>query len=583
MGSTMRVRAIACAAALTVGVGLIGVAPASAKATYDKTSAKEKRRVDSVPTPKLDWYTCYGDYQCATVNLPRDYDHPKGAKTEIGLLKYAARNPKAKIGTLFVNPGGPGASATEFAMAAPGLLSASLLDRFDVVGVDPRGIGASSTVQCFPSPREQAPVLDTLYGAAFPYGATAEKAFVKASRTLGQGCSSTGRPLSTSMSTAEVARDMDVLRRAVGDKKLSYLGFSYGTYLGQVYANLFPDRVRAVAVDGVLDPVGWAGTKATKNLPLEQRIASAEGAYKALHEILVRCDKAGGQLCRFAPGDPVANLKLIADRLKKAPIQLPDPFTGETFKYDYPAFVSDLLFGLYFSDGASFIESMLSDLIILTEPPAQRGDAGQRASQRTAALRSLVKTVDTLKSRREADHKATGYGFPYDNSIDSFASVTCTDSLETTDIADYPRFGVEADKRAPYFGRLWTWGSAMCAGNAFSGNDEDSYRGAFKKKTIKPVLFVGNYYDPATNYAGAVKGAKLAPNSRLLRSDSWGHTAYGTSDCVTDGVDNYLLKLALPSKKVCVGDDQPFTDESGGPEDNAGLRLQKHLAAAMRR
>jgi pimeloyl-ACP methyl ester carboxylesterase len=206
MGSTMRVRAIACAAALTIGVGLIGVAPASAKATYDKTSAKEKRRVDSVPTPKLDWYKCYGSYQCTTVLLPRDYDKPKGAKVELGLLKFAARNPKAKIGTLFVNPGGPGGAATDFASAAPYIFGSAVLDRFDIVGVDPRGVGASDQVQCFPSAREQAPVLDTVYSSPFPYGAPAEKAFVKANRALGQACSTTGKPLSTSMSTAEVTR-----------------------------------------------------------------------------------------------------------------------------------------------------------------------------------------------------------------------------------------------------------------------------------------------------------------------------------------------------------------------------------------
>jgi len=245
-----------------------------------------------------------------------DYDKPLGAATEVSVLRVKARNQKAKLGSLFVNPGGPGGSGAAFAYFSPQFLGTKLLDRFDIVGLDPRGTNFSDQVKCFTSNATQNKALAGM-NVAFPDTASQEKAYVASSRAFGKACSTTGRPLSASMSTAEVARDMDVLRRAVGDKKLSYLGFSYGTYLGQVYANMYPERVRAVAIDGVLDPVAWAGTPATAGIPQTARIKSGEGAAKALHEILVRCDKVGGKKCRFAPGNPVANYELVARRHKR--------------------------------------------------------------------------------------------------------------------------------------------------------------------------------------------------------------------------------------------------------------------------
>ena len=154
-------------------------------------------------------------------------------------------------------------------------------------------------------------------------------AFVKSSKAFGKACSTTGKPLSASMSTAEVARDMDVLRRMVGDKQLTYLGFSYGSYLGTVYANMFPDRVRAVAIDGVMDPVAWAGTVATTGTPQTQRIKSAEAAEKAMRGILSRCKKAGKDYCQLAAqGDPEKLYRAIMAELERSPLVFSDP--------DYP-------------------------------------------------------------------------------------------------------------------------------------------------------------------------------------------------------------------------------------------------------
>ena len=576
-------RTIAVTAAFALAASLAslpGPLTAAAKApAASKTSTAEKKRADAVPTPKLRWYRCYDYAECVTVKLPRDYDRPKGAKVELALLRVKARNQKRKIGSLFVNPGGPGGSGTEFALFSPFLFGDTVLERFDIVGLDPRGTNFSDNVQCFANPGEQQAFFQSLPNGPFPYLKSEETAAIKAYRTFGRECSTTGKPLSVSMSTAEVARDMDVLRRAVGDTHLSFLGFSYGSYLGQVYANLFPDRVRAVAIDGVLDPGAWAGTSATRNVPMSDRLRSADGASKALVEILRRCDRAGGASCSFAIGDPVKNFELVAQRLKAKPFTSEDPDTGETSRYGYPELVSELLFYLYLPFGYQLIADTLSQLLIITEPPAS--GRARASSIRQQALRALAELRSEARDLSGGPVTPGRYGFPYNSSFDGFASVACTDSLNPRELADWPTYAANAERRVKHFGRLWTWNVAMCASKTWTGKDEDAYRGPWDRRTANPVLVVGNYWDPATNYAGAVKASQLLPNSRLLSSDSWGHTAYGTSECVTTAVEAYLVSLKLPAKgTVCVGDDQPFAGQPEEPEESSAL---VRLAALVKR
>jgi pimeloyl-ACP methyl ester carboxylesterase len=556
---------IAVASAAIVGPIGATVAPAGAVTTpaaraisSDRTSKVEARRVGSVPTPKLGWYDCYDGAQCATALLPLDYDQPHGAKTEVSLLRRQARDKAHRIGSLFVNPGGPGGSGTQMALFSPFFLSPGLVDRFDVVGFDPRGTNFSDQVKCFPGNAQQTTAMKGMLSNAFPLTKAEERAAIASAKSIGKGCSSTGRPLSASMSTAEVARDMDVLRRAVGDRKLTYLGFSYGSYLGQVYANMFPDRVRAVTIDGVLDPIAWAGTPATASRPQTDRLRSADGSYKALRRILTLCDRAGGLKCRFSPGNPAANYDLVARRLKKTPLSFPDPFGGPPATFNYAALVANTVGALYSPDGSEFIDFMMSDLIVLTEPPA--GAVARPAAAVAARSKMMAGFASRLKTQ-QARLKRSGFGFPYDNSMEASAAVLCTDGSNPADAASWPAAAAAADRRAKYFGRYWTWLSAQCASKTWTARDEDAYRGPFNRRTASPILVVGNTWDPATNYQGAVKAASLLPNSRLLSSDNWGHTAYGTSRCATSSIDTYLLTKVLPARgTVCHGDVQPFTD-----------------------
>ncbi|GAA5228798.1 alpha/beta hydrolase [Paeniglutamicibacter antarcticus] len=573
------------------------------KPTHDTTSKAERKRVDGVKTPKAKWFNCSplaAGAQCSTVKLPLDYDNPRGAKTEVAMLRIKAKNQKKRIGTLFVNPGGPGGSGIEMAAMATYFMSPSVLERFDIVGVDPRGTNFSDNVRCW----KNLGVQDTaLAGMNVPYPDTPRetRAFVKSAKAFGKACSTAGKPLSASMSTAEVARDMDVLRRMVGDKQLTYLGFSYGSYLGTVYANMFPDRVRAVAIDGVLDPKAWAGTASTTGTPQTQRIKSGEGAEKAMRGILSRCKKAGKDYCMLASqGDPEKLYRAIIAELKREPLVFSDPDYPQ-FDYSLTAAIqtAGLLSYMYDPQGSSVVDWDLTYVLqMLQDRAAQKGTTFPKTSTKTKAPakaptktqlniahKALVKSMRAVEVEQKAAAKetarmaaATGFAFPYNNSSEAFQSVLCTDSRNPAKADNWSRYAATASKTAPGFGQLWTWASAPCASTTWKAKDEDSYKGPFTRRTKNPLLVVGNYWDPATNYAGAKKVAKLMPNSRLLSSNSWGHTAYGTSKCVTDSMDRYLLTKRLPaSGKLCVGDEQPFTyklDDSGEQRRKSGPERQ---------
>lgn len=529
--------------------------PAKAPKTA-KTSKIEKRRSKAVKTPKLKWRKC-GGAKCATVKVPLDYDKPHGQKIKLAVLKRPAKNQKTKIGTLFVNPGGPGGSGTAMAYYAKEYLSPEVLKRFDVVGIDPRGVAESQNVRCFPSQKKNASVLNKIYSVSFPYGAAEEKSLRAAYDKHAKACSTTGKPMTGAISTAQVARDMDLLRRAVGDKKLTYFGVSYGSYLGQVYANLYPDRVRAIAIDGILDSVAWAGTKNTESTPIGIRLKSAEGSSKALHQALVLCGAAGPTKCRFSAGDPVANFETIAQRLREAPLKITlDEDESVTLTYaDFVGFNLSMLYSQEY--GPEAITDFAAYLWDILYPPAD----GTAATKRRTAARAIVKLQKTLENRQQASRSKAPYAAPYDNSLDAFATIVCTDSRNSKNLAAFGKLGNEADKKAPYFGRLWLWNQGSCASKNWTAKDEDAYRGPFNKRTSSPVLVVGNYWDPATNYAGAVSTSNRLPNSRLLSSNSWGHTALLSSGCVNKAVYSYLLSKKLPAKgTVCVSDYQPFSE-----------------------
>ena len=394
--------------------------------------------------------------------MPLDYDEPNGPTITLALTRRPADDPGRRIGSMFVNPGGPGGPGTGVVRAAEFLWTPEVLARFDIIGFDPRGVGASTPLQCFPS---NAALDQFLAGTPFfPYRDDQVAPYVETFRRYGQQCLRNGGPILRHMSTADVARDMDLLRQAVGDEGLTYDGVSYGSFLGNVYANLFPDKVRAVVIDGVLDPVAWTTGRPPSGalLPFSMRLGSAHGADGTLDHFLKTCEAAGPARCALAPGARAKFDRLDA-RAKQAPV--PNGPGGEPLTYDL--FNAILLGELYDSPAGSSSPRASRRFYDATFSPS----AGSPA---TAAL-------------------ATG-GFAYDNGFDAFLAVACADSVNPRDPAAWPRAVAQQAQFAPVFAANWTYASEPCS--TWPVVSEDHYLGPFDRVTAAPVLVIGNVPRP---------------------------------------------------------------------------------------
>jgi pimeloyl-ACP methyl ester carboxylesterase len=511
------------------------------------------RLADRMPTPVLHWTTCRKTAQCATAELPLDYNDPNGPTIGVALLRIQAKDPRQRLGTIFVNPGGPGDSARDFAFSAqvPPALPETILDRFDIVGVDPRGVGGSTQIRCFSTRVEQARIEAPFTAVPFPVTPAEQRSWIGAARALGRACSTTGRQVASAMSTTDDAFDMDVLRRAMGDRTLTYLGQSYGSYLGLVYANMFPGRVRALVLDGIVDPQALAGTAATADVPVFDRIGSAAASYRALNEVLALCQRAGRPRCSFADANTPARFDRLAALLRARPLRLAAPgITATTFTY--ADLIADTEQWLHDPSGYRGLFPELTDLARLTAP----GGAGPG---RAAVVRALL-------SLRLALQPPPGPS----NQLEAESGIMCADGLQAASAASWPAAAAAAaaaDRGASYFGAYYAWISVRCARNTWTAHDEDVYWGPFDRRTAAPVLVIGNLWDPVTSYGSAVKVARMLPSSRLISSDSWGHTALLTSACVDNTVWDYLISPLASAPKItyCRGDVQPFASSPSTP------------------
>jgi pimeloyl-ACP methyl ester carboxylesterase len=535
---------LAALAALTSLAAATGQRGHAATTTTGHLTATEAARLaDRIAAPVLHWTSCRKTAQCATAELPLSYQNPRGPRIKLALLRIRAKDPRHRIGTIFVNPGGPGDSARDFAFSAqqPPALPKAILDRFDIVGVDPRGVGGSTPVSCFTTNKERTRAEAPFSAETFAVTRAQQRSWISAARTLGRACSGTDRSVATAMSTTDDALDLDVLRRAVGDRKLTFVGESYGSYLGLVYANLFPSRVRAIVIDGIVNPQALVGTSATASSPVFDRMGSAQASDRALTELLKLCQRAGQPGCPFAAKDTAARFTTLAARLKAHPLRL----TAKGVKpavFGYAELIADTEHWLHAPGGYRGLFPELADLAQLAAPDG--GGAGHAA---------LVRELLSLRRAIQAGPA------PADQ-LEAESGVLCADTRNAADAASWPAAAAAADRRARYFGALYAWLSIQCARDTWPQPGEPVYQGPFDHRTAAPVLVIGNRWDPVTSYANAVQVARRLPNSRLVASDSWGHTALLTSACVDNTTWNYLLHPLARAPKVtrCRGDIQPF-------------------------
>jgi len=293
-----------------------------------------------------------------------------------------------------------------------------------------------------------------------------------------------------------------------------------------------------VIIDGLLDPIAWTtgagGTGST--VPFSTRLRSDAGARDTLSEFFRLCD-AGGASCAFAPNS-AARFAALGTRLKAHPVQVtfPDGSTGEV---NYSILIGMTLGAMYDSSSWESFASALADL----EAQASAATLGVR-------FQRFWHPDNVYIPKR---------GFPhYRNFVESFPAVACADSDNPHSYGAWSTAGAAADAAFGYFGRIWTWASSICA--AWPTSDADRYTGPWNHNTANPVLIIGNQFDPATRYQGAVIAAGLLPNSRLLTVHGWGHTSLFISSCADAVQTRYLVDLTLPSVgKVCEQDHVPFT------------------------
>ncbi|ANZ41269.1 hypothetical protein BBK82_40180 [Lentzea guizhouensis] len=458
--------------------------------------------VQAVPEPPaIAWQACgpeHPGFECAEVAVPLDHDHPRGATTTLALTRLPATDQARRIGSLLFNPGGPGASGLDYTWAWGTRMSAGLQGRFDVVGFDPRGIGRSDPLRCFTSEQERTDHLADL--PLFPYTPAMERPFFDKYRALAHKCD---KPIARHMSTADVARDMDLLRRALGDRKLTFFGHSYGSYIGTTYANLFPHNIRALAIDGVLDPQRYSSGRQI----VSDRVAGRE----VLDEFFRLCDEAR---CPLGPNSKQRYEALLTAARAK-PIQL----GTEVWTYDQVV-------------GYARLTGYASELWTV-----------------------IAATLDDLADAAVHPAVAAAVVAPYDNMFDANLGNMCADIEFPREFHTYRAVGRYAEAGSE-FGPYWWWTNSACADWP---TNEDRYTGPWNARTSAPVLVVGGYFDGATDYRGAQAVAGQLPSSRLLSYAGWGHISWRRSQCAADHIYAYLLSGTLPAPgTVCPANPNPF-------------------------
>ncbi|WP_030299339.1 alpha/beta hydrolase [Streptomyces katrae] len=454
---------------------------------------------------KLSWRDCgVPGFQCATMKAPLDYAHPEsGQDVDIAVARRQATGPGKRLGSLVVNPGGPGGSGIGYLQAYAGIgYPAAVRAQYDMVSFDPRGVDRSSPVQCLSGPEmDKFTQVDQT-----PDNAAERAGLVAAFKEFAAGCQSRSQRVLPHVSTVEAARDMDVLRAVLGDEKLSYVGASYGTFLGATYAELFPGRVGRLVLDGAMDPSRPA---------LELNRDQTGGFETALRSFIKDCAKQPD--CPLGKGGPEAMTEQLKEFFRKADAQPvpsgdPDRPLGESLA------TTGVIAALYDESAWPQLREALT--------AAMNGDGS-----------GLLGLADSYYER-EADGK-------YANLMFANAAVNCLDQPpafagpEAVDAA-VPSF----QKASPVFGAGLAWASLNCAYWPVKATGEAR---ALTAKGAPPIVVVGTVRDPATPYKWAQALAQQLDSGVLLTYDGDGHTAYGRgSACIDAAINQYLLAGTPP-------------------------------------
>jgi pimeloyl-ACP methyl ester carboxylesterase len=475
------------------------------------------------PVPVLEWGPCHGGFQCATARVPLNYRHPGGAKISIAVIRHLATDPAHRLGSLFINGGGPGPQVDGL-ISSYQAIPAALRASYDIITFDPRGFGASTPVQCFPTRAAENALLARLRGISYyPVGAYQISLSERTWAAFDAHCARSAGPVLYHDSTADVARDMNLLRQAVGDPVLNYAGLSYGTGLGATYANLFPGTIGHMVLDGNLDPVAW--TRQYGGLPTWLRTGRDLATAAVLRDFLSLCGQASTAACAFSAGTPAATrakFTALLHRLHQHPVTTGTP--PQT--YTAPAAANSVPVDSVrqWQKGATLLQQLWLASATTGSTAASAAAAAARTGHSSAAATS-----------------APTYAGPEQEIANQ-----CADSPNPRDPRAYPAAARLALARSGLVGPPLAWQTEPCAAWP-AATAQDRYAGPWNRPTASTILVLGNTGDPITPYQSSVAMSRDLANARLLTIRGYGHTEYDNpSTCATNYEVRYLLTGKLP-------------------------------------
>jgi len=482
------------------------------------------------PVPVLHWRSCYGGFQCATARVPLSYRDPRGAAISIAVVRHLATDPARRVGTLFFNAGGPAEQIQGF-VTGFGQLPAAFTTRYDLITFDPRGFGYSSAVRCFPTMAAEGKFLGGVFFGGlpvFPVGARQDAAWVRTWARFGARCVQRNGSLLDHDTTADVARDMNLLREAVGARALNYMGVSYGTGLGATYANLFPGATGRMILDANLNPVAWTRPD---GVPTFLGQGTGQAAAASMRAFLDLCGKTTTSACAFSAGTPAATRAKWATLLRRL--------------CRHPVTIGNPAADLHLRRGGGLRAAGHGEPVAGRRPLAAATLGGlerrppARGSQRPRHRRERAPAV------------YTGW--------EQTLAVLCSDSPNPRDPVGYLAAARSAYARSGAFGLEQPWKTEACA-DWPAAAAQDRYSGPWNRPTATTILVLGNTGDPVLPYQNSVAMSRDLARARLLTVDGYGHTEAGNpSACATDYEIRYLLTGAFPPPRtVCKENATPF-------------------------
>jgi pimeloyl-ACP methyl ester carboxylesterase len=499
-----RLSVAVAAAVILLAAGQVSAAPLPSVADLPAGG------LPGVAVPTLAWTDCGdGSYQCTPAQVPLDYHRPDGTSLTLQLRKWPAADPASRIGTLFIYAGGPGSSGWSWVQTFATSVTQELRDRFDIVGLDPRGVQRSQPVSCLAGPAYQAQWAQVSTRS----GPGAFGRALRLARQWNAACRSHSAALLPFLGTKSQVRDLDLLRAAVGDPKLTYFGGSYATYVGTVYANMFPQRTRALVLDSGYDPGKYA------NDPYAYDYGQYKSTEEATYRFLTWCAATPVQ-CSFAAGAAAPTAASLAARIQATMDSLDAaPVRDST--------------GTVTVNGATMLSELTSRLNSGTRKWADLGTDLGLAEHRTGPLMYAVTQSDAAFNAVNVAVECADRVYP--------RGLTQLRNRLARVAADFPLTAPGMAYGPPAYDHTHApaclqWPAAR----------HSRYTGSYRAHGSAPILVFGNTGDPDTPYADSVALAHILENGHLVTWAGEGHTARRKSACAEAHMYEYLVRLTLP-------------------------------------